>query len=239
MAGAGMSLDAISPDNVLELSHLGVIAGMVDALGLDADIRRQVLVSIGEKNADGIRKLCPDTDIEGLLELVAAHGEPDAVISRLRPWCAHGLARAALDELAAVADVLGGLGRAVQLDFSIVNDMNYYNGIVFRGYIQGIPSGVLSGGQYDRLMQRMGRTSRAVGFAIYTDLLERLGNEGRDYDVDTLLLYPEDADALAIAKTVRELSESGASVLAVRCVPERLRYRQLIHFDGAKGGDAL
>jgi len=51
--------------------------------------------------------------------------------------------------------------------------MSYYNGIVFKGYVRGIPSGVLSGGQYDKLMAKMGRKARAVGFAVYMDLLER------------------------------------------------------------------
>ena len=232
IALASMSLDAISVDNVLELSHLGVISGMVEALALEEDVQRQVLRCIGEKNADGIRKLCPDGEIEGLLQLVAAHGDPEAVIARLRPWCGHGLARAALEELEAVTGVLKGMGRSVQLDFSIVNDMNYYNGIVFRGYIQGIPAGVLSGGQYDRLMQRMGRRSRAVGFAIYMDLLERLGGDSRDCDVDAVLLYPEGTDALALARRVGEMTASGQRVLAARTVPQGLRYGRLERFDG-------
>ena len=59
------------------------------------------------------------------------------------------------------------------IDFSVVNDMNYYNGIVFKGYIKGIPAGILSGGQYDSLLVKMGRRSRAAGFAVYMDLLER------------------------------------------------------------------
>ena len=43
------------------------------------------------------------------------------------------------------------------IDFSVVNDMNYYNGIVFRGFVEGVPEGVLSGGQYDKLMEKMNK----------------------------------------------------------------------------------
>jgi ATP phosphoribosyltransferase regulatory subunit len=35
--------------------------------------------------------------------------------------------------------------------------MNYYNGVVFKGFISGIPASVLSGGQYDNLMEKMGK----------------------------------------------------------------------------------
>ena len=229
---AAMSLDAIDPDNVLELSHMGVVSALVGALGLEPDIEAQVFQCIGEKNADGIRKLCPGKAIDGVLALVGAHGAPDQVIAALQPYCAQGLARAALDELRTVTGILARLGtKDMQVDFSIVNDMNYYNGIVFRGYIHGIPSGVLSGGQYDKLMQRMGRESRAVGFAIYMDLLERLGGEARPYDVDTVLLYPEGADTAQLARAVDRLAEGGASVSAQRAVPGKLSYRRLVHLE--------
>ena len=59
--------------------------------------------------------------------------------------------------------------------------MKYYNGIAFKGFISGIPDSVLSGGQYDRLMRRMGRRDRAIGFAVFMNKLERL-QEGAGTD---------------------------------------------------------
>ena len=233
---AARSLDVIHPANVLELSHMGVVSALVDGLGLEADQEKAVLKCIGEKNADGIRALCPNRDIEGVLQLVAAHGAPEKVIAALRPFCRQGLARVALDELQTVTDTLGRMGHGrIQVDFSIVNDMNYYNGIVFMGYIQGIPSGVLSGGQYDKLMQRMGRRSRAVGFAIYMDLLERLYAEAAPYDVDTLLIYPANADATALSRTIEALTASGRSVTAQRAIPDKLKYREILRFEEVNG----
>ena len=228
---ASKSLYAIDPSGVLELSHLGVVAALLDELGLDDETRAAALKCIGEKNADGIRKLCPGQPMDGVLALIAAHGEPARVIEALKPWCAEGRAREALDELAAVTGVLADAGcRGVEIDFSIVNDMRYYNGIVFQGFIAGVPSGVLSGGQYDKLMRRMGRKSRAVGFAVYLDLLERLGDDGPSYDVDAVLLYDDGADVSALTQAIRALTDSGRSVLAQRVVPERLRFRQLLRF---------
>ena len=64
----------------------------------------------------------------------------------------------AIDELSTVCGVLEEQGfDNVHLDFSIEGDMGYYNGFLFRGYIEGIPTGVLSGGQYDELMEKMGK----------------------------------------------------------------------------------
>ena len=238
IALASESLKLVGERSALELSHMGVVAALVDALPLDGAGRAAVLKCIGEKNADGVRKLCPGLPIDGVLTLIAAHGAPEKVVAALRPWCVEGPGKAALDELAAVTDMLAASGSTdVEIDFSIVNDMNYYNGIVFQGYIDGIPSCVLSGGQYDKLMQRMGRSSRAVGFALYLDLLERLGDEPRPYDVDTVVLYDADADIQALTQAVRMLADSGLSVAAQKAVPDKLKYRQLIRF--TKGGMIL
>lgn len=231
IALAAGSLETIDPGYVLDLSHMGVVSALVDALGLDDERRAAVIACIGEKNADGVRRLCPDRDVSGILALIAAHGPADEVIEALRPWCSGSGARQALDELARVTAVLAANGcGGVRVDFSIVNDMNYYNGIVFMGYIKGIPTGVLSGGQYDKLMQRMGRDCRAVGFAIYMDQLERLSDEPRPYDVDTVVLYDEGADIAALSRAVAKLSRECPGVRAQRAVDGKLRYRRLVRF---------
>ena len=91
------------------------------------------------------------------------------------------------------------------IDFSVINDVKYYNGIAFKGYIDGIASGVLSGGQDDNLMRRMGRKSGAIGFAVYLDTLERLNLTAKKFDVDCVLLYDENTSASDLAAAVNTL----------------------------------
>ena len=55
--------------------------------------------------------------------------------------------------------------------------MNYYNGFLFKGFIDGVASEILSGGQYDNMMKKINRTSSAIGFAIYLDLLDKKYHE--------------------------------------------------------------
>ena len=121
----------------------------------------------------------------------------------------------------------------VRLDFSIVNDMRYYNGVIFRGYLPGLASGVLAGGRYDNLLRRMGKTGGAIGFAVYLDQLERL-DQGNDYDVDVLLLYDSQDDPASVAERARALAAAGRSVRVERAAPQRLRYRELVRF--SEGG---
>ena len=121
----------------------------------------------------------------------------------------------------------------VRLDFSIVNDMRYYNGVIFRGYLPGLASGVLAGGRYDNLLRRMGKTGGAIGFAVYLDQLERLEGDSM-YDVDVLLLYDPQDDPAAVAERAQALTAAGHSVRVERAAPQRLRYRELVRF--SEGG---
>ena len=116
---------------------------------------------------------------------------------------------------------------------SIINDMNYYNGIVFRGFAEGVPDSVLSGGQYDRLMRQMGRRGGAVGFAVYLDRLGRMPEAAREYDVDTLLLYDEGCDLAALYAAAATLQAAG-SVMLQKEIPEKLTYRQLYRFSNGE-----
>ena len=111
----------------------------------------------------------------------------------------------------------------LRVDFSLVSDMNYYNGIIFRGYVKEIPTRVISGGQYDNLMKKMGKNSKAVGFAVYLDLTERLKKDD-SADVDVLLIYSNSDDPLKVIKAVNVFIEKGESVAAYNYVPEKLTY---------------
>ena len=54
------------------------------------------------------------------------------------------------------------------------NDLTYYSDLTFRGYIEGVPAKVLSGGRYDELLRKFGKNGGAIGFAVYLNLLENL-----------------------------------------------------------------
>ena len=112
--------------------------------------------------------------------------------------------------------------------------MGYYNGFLFRGYIEGIPTGVLSGGQYDELMEKMGKSSDAIGFAINLSLLEDYETNVGSYDTDVLLLYDSSASPAALMEAVQELVEQGNTVQAQQRIPEKLKYRRLLEFDGER-----
>ena len=229
---ASKSLSLISDSYVLDLSSLAVVENVFDFANLEKEYRARALECIGEKSLHELKALCKeaginDGDTELICSLISLYGKPDDVMTKLstifdgretEEFCEFKMIINALR----ASDVYENL----RIDFSVVHDINYYNGIVFKGFIEGIPSSVLSGGQYNRLVLKMGRTSRAIGFAIYLDLLERLGKEDKSYDFETLLLYSDTADVAAIAQATASLAESG-SVMAQKQIPDKLKFKYI------------
>ncbi|MBR5473057.1 MAG: ATP phosphoribosyltransferase regulatory subunit, partial [Clostridia bacterium] len=115
----------------------------------------------------------------------------------------------------------------IKFDFSAVSDMNYYNGIVFKGYIDGISQSVLTGGQYDNLLYKMGRKSGAIGFAIYLDLLEDLPSEKNSYDVDVLLLCDDNTDNNLLLDTVKKIVDGGKTVSVQNNDSGMIKYKEI------------
>ncbi len=230
------SLKAVSDDFVLDISHLGVVASLLDGMDVPAGMRKKIIECIGEKSAHGVREICAGAGVspestDKLAALIGLYGSPEAVLSELREIIGEC---DAVDQLFHVTSVLHDIAPAgsVRIDFSVTSDISYYNGIVFKGFASGIPEAILSGGQYDLLMKKMGKGAGAIGFAVYPDLLE--GAEPEEYDVDTVLLYSADDSTEEVHKAVGELTSGGISVSAQKKVPEKLKYRRIVRLGEGK-----
>ena len=231
LALADESLASISPDRVLNISHLGLLTDLLEAAGIPPHRKADAMKAIGEKNIHELSALCRDCGVSEthttvLTRALRLSGPLDTVLPRLRELLTGTVSTDPLDRLLEISAALGG-NPALRFDFSTVGDTRYYNGIVFKGFLRGLPGSVLSGGQYDRLMQQMERRSGAIGFAVYLDALERL-EQKPEIDVDTLLLYDETTPPETVSARVRELQQQGKSVLVQRQPPEGLRCRQII-----------
>ena len=225
------SLLTISPAAVLDVSHLGLLQQVMDFAGIPKDLQADAAKIIGRKSTHELDQLCRncDADAATLTALVSLSGKPTAVLPRLTVLLE---GKADADTLTRFAAVIGtleaqGLGDVLNIDFSVVDDMHYYNGFVCKGFVRGLPDSVLSGGQYDKLMKKMHRQSGAMGFAVYLDQLEYLAQPQSDYDVDIVILYDGPSAATA-AKKAAALRADDKCVLVQKALPQNLRYRELL-----------
>ena len=68
--------------------------------------------------------------------------------------------------ICSIQNLSAGLAKYIRFDLGLVNRINYYTGIVFLGYSEGIGEPVLTGGRYDGLTAAFGFETPATGFAI-------------------------------------------------------------------------
>ncbi len=173
------SLKEISKSNVLVISHLDIISEVLDYAGVNAYDKTEICKLLGEKNLFQIKEILNnlgiDRDKKVLIEkLVTIYGEPKNVLSKLEEFAISQKAKLAIEELKRICFGLEKEDGRVIIDFSVVNDMNYYNGIAFKGFVEGVPTGVISGGEYDNLMKKMKKPYKAIGFAVYLDDVSRI-----------------------------------------------------------------
>lgn len=235
---AAKSLETITDDYILDISHMGIVSEAIDGLTLSGTGKKEVLKCLGEKNIQGIDVIYENEGVDpseaaNLKRLVQVYGEPAKVINELKKLDFGG---SSIKQLEDICESLAqsGCGDKIRIDFSVVNDMNYYSGIVFKGFVNGVAEGVLSGGQYDNLMKKMSRKSGAIGFAVYLDVLERLFQEESEFDVDVVLLYEDGAKLSEISSAVKTLSQNGEKILAQKSKPEKMRYKRLVKLSGAE-----
>ena len=236
MSLAMESLSAISDGAVLDVSHLGILKELTDTIDFPIHSRETLVKLISQKNPHEIAALCESCGVAPehsnlLCWLASTSGSADAVLPQMRSKLTGFVSEKTLSRIEKVLSALDN--RMLRIDFSVVDDIHYYNGFVFKGFVDGIPDSVLSGGQYDKLMKKMNRTAKAIGFAVYMDLLQRLEADNSEYDVDAVLLYDAD-DLAAVRQAVKALADAGTTVLVQRVKPENIRYKKLLKLSGSE-----
>jgi ATP phosphoribosyltransferase regulatory subunit len=160
-------------------------------------------------------------------------GEFTATVKRARDIAITQNMTDALDQLEKVYELLAAAGQneGVILDFSLVSDIDYYDGIVFQGYVQGVPRALLTGGCYGNLLKKFGRDLNAIGFAVYLNELNLLFRDRTKVDVDMLILYSDDSDAPALIRLADKLMDEGKRIRLEKNIRAELRYTALYRFE--------
>ena len=233
---AAAALTQVGQRAVLDIAHRGVIEELLAPLSPTDGAQAAIYRCLREKNPHELATVCEEYAVpadvaETLARLVSLYGSPATVLPALFDLLGD---TAPLRQLKKLTDALAGTPYAdlLRIDFSVVAAGRYYNGIVCKGFIDGVPDSVLSGGQYDPLMRNMGHTGGAVGFAVYLDRLSYAADPA-EYDVDTLLLYDDTADLAALTAAAAALRAQG-SVMLQQEIPAKLTYRRICRFENGE-----
>lgn len=244
IALAAKSLKILSEDYVLDLSDVSFIRCLLGGMNLSQGDQEQVLALIAQKNAPGIqamadRGILSAQDAQAIQELMGIYAPLKEGIAQAGRLARDNQSWEILRQLSVTASMLEafGLNGRIRLDFSLVNSMDYYNGVIFQGFLPNIPFPALSGGRYDNLPRKMGKQVGAIGFALYMGRLEQYFSQERQYDADLLLTYGPDADLAKLAAFAEQIRSKGCTVRCERemgpSAPVRCRTK-VRYYDGLK-----
>lgn len=187
LSAAFEALRSTGADNFrIELGHAEIYKALIEALGVDAAA------------AESIRRLIENKSFAALGDVLAPFGsKPEAKALYAMPQLFGGVE--VLDEVEVLTGnvrVLGaisylrrlykaldeaGFGGMVMIDLGLVHEMDYYTGIMFRGYCGGAGAAILSGGRYNALCAKFGKDMPAGGFGIDVEsVAESLTGKGAE-----------------------------------------------------------
>lgn len=244
------TLSFIDGRHMMQVSHIGFWVSLLEALGIEEGLQREILACVHGKRLHELKALLAQRCVapaaaEWLMKAAGLCGEFTQTLGAARRIALCSGMTAALDELERVYALLcrQGQGEKITLDFSLVNDCDYYDGLIFQGFVEGVPRAVLTGGYYGKLLRKFGRNLDAIGFAVYLNELEVLFRGQRHTDVDALILYDEGADAAGLWEAAQEMRKTGLSVRVERQIPEGIRCGRICRYgkDGLRkeaGNDA-
>lgn len=128
------------------------------------------------------------------------------VLQEAKQYCFNDTLKNILNDLQKYYDGLCelGFGSHVTFDLGKLPHLNYYSGLLFEGFVEGIGTSVLSGGRYDSLLAKFGNDMPAIGFSVKLDyVLDVLEQKN---EPKTILYYPANLkiEALKQAKELRK-----------------------------------
>lgn len=183
---AGASADAEIIEVAIEtLKNAGVKEFQIDLGQAEffKGLARQA--NLSEEDADELRRMIDSKDFiemeavidryglsgdlrELFLNLPTMFGDISIAAAALDNPAVGERSKAALKNLIEIYEILRarGLEQYISIDLSMVPNLNYYTGMILKGFTYGIPFPICAGGRYDNLTAKFGRELPATGVAI-------------------------------------------------------------------------
>lgn len=206
------SLKSINKNYILEISNIDFISAIFDEINLEENLKIEILNNIYLKNKHDLEKLLnknvDDKYKKYILSFIELSGNYKDILKKLKSLIINKKMQKSYEELkslSAVFEMHNNFDK-ILLDFSIESQLGYYNGIIFKGYIKESNDIILSGGRYDKLLNKFNSNKNAIGFAIYMDKLYEK-NKTSDF-IDILILYKSGDENILLNEVRKFMSQN-------------------------------
>jgi len=159
-------------DFKIDVGQVEFLDGLFEEFRLKGEEVEKLKAYISTKNLSWLARYVDTLDVSAevknvILELPELFGGCE-VLDKARAMTSSKKAIQAVENLHGVYGVLKDMGMDKYLIFDLgtAQKLNYYTGIIFKGFVKDIGYGVLAGGRYDHLVSHFGVDKPAVGFAV-------------------------------------------------------------------------
>ncbi len=204
----------------LNVSNVDFLQSMIDDAALNEEQENRVIELINNRNYFGLEEYLDSIQVKrssrdafaSLNELTGG----EEILKSARDAAPNSSGVTAVMRLEKLYKILKeyGIEQYVTFDLSMTGNYGYYTGIIFRGYTYGCGDAIVKGGRYDHLLEKFGKASPSIGFAIVIDDLQQAMNRQKLRIVytrkNTIILYDEGCDeaAISLAKDFRSQAKN-------------------------------
>lgn len=235
----------LSKEFRVEICHIGYFRELIKALDASPFEQEKIRRYIEYKNYAMLNDALSIYEEKTGLPREAAYalkllpqlfGDKD-VIRQAKELFGQPEAVSVLDYLEGLYDSLESLGLSgkIIVDLGLVNQADYYTGVIFRGYLHGTGFEVLSGGRYDTLTEDFGLTLPATGFAVYVDRIAKQVLEEEPIQWEThsdILIHAQNQGTMVEALKYRETQEQSGKICEMSLFQSR---EDAIQYANTKG----
>lgn len=185
----------------IEIGQAEFFKGLIEDIYLPEGEMESLRRLVENKNFGALREFIEEKEailgtknVEALKRLPELFGGIE-ILEKARRLTENKRALAALDTIEKIYERIEsvGLSAHISIDLGMVQHVDYYTGITFRGYSSEVGTTIISGGRYDNLISKFGASKPAVGFAIDVDnilsVLEKQGNNNGKGRLKFLIHY--------------------------------------------------
>lgn len=208
----------------VNIGHIDFIQSLLESTGLEEEEKEEIRELITNRNYFGVEEILDNRRVKGsvkdafriLPELVGGQ----EVLERAARIAPSANARLALTRLQQIYRLLM-IYKAedhVTFDLSMMGSYGYYTGIIFRAYTYGTGDAVVRGGRYDHLLEKFGKSTPSIGFAIIVDeLMSALSRQKISVETShrNLLVYTEETQRWAIF-LARDFRDKGKNIEMIK-----------------------
>ncbi len=215
LAGAIEVLSSLENDSFrLEIGDIGYFKALVARLGTDEETTEQIRGLIEVKNYPALNDLLDSigqNEITSALKQLPRLFGGEEVFEKAEKLFDGG--KDIIAELRGIYNSLTALGYngKITVDLGLVNKMDYYTGVVIKGYLEGYGDAVLSGGRYNKLLAEFGYDVPATGFAVNIDAAAKVIRQSVGYStpVPDVIVFGEDGFEISAVEQAGKFRKDG------------------------------